>query len=93
MYTYPDDNYDGAILNFFEGDVTFWIANTESVSGMKKRGSKSETFFANPVEFMRFLSQEKEFNKLAENKGMPSVTVNNDDARYNNALNPEKCEG
>ena len=25
--------------------------------------------------------------------GMPSVTVNNDDARYNNALNPEKCEG
>lgn len=93
MYTYPDDNYDGAILNFFEGDVPFWIANTESVSGMKKRESKSETFSANPVEFMRSLSKEKEFNKLAENKGMPSVTVNNDDARYNNALNPEKCEG
>ncbi len=128
--TYPDDNYDGAILNFFEGDVPFWIANTESVSGMKKRESKSETFSAQPfeyefvnvplgddgvydyeepwygfsvnkngdnvdyaVEFMRFLSQEKELNKLAEIKGMPSVTVNNDDARFNNALNPEKCEG
>ena len=26
--TYPDDNYDGAILTFFEGDVPFWIANT-----------------------------------------------------------------
>lgn len=46
--TYPDDNYDGAILNFFEGDVPFWIATTESYSGMKKRESKSETFSANP---------------------------------------------
>ncbi len=49
--TYPDDNYDGAILNFFEGDVPFWIANTESVSGMKKRESKSETFSAQPFEY------------------------------------------
>lgn len=128
--TYPEDNYDGAILTFFEGEVPFWIANTESVSGMKKRESKSESFSAEPfeyeflnvplgddgvydyeepwygfsvnkngdnvdyaVEFMRFLSQEKELNKLAEIKGMPSVTNNNDDDRFNNALNPEKCEG
>lgn len=128
--TYPDDNYDGAILTFFEGDVPFWIANTESVSGMKKRESKSETFAASPfeyefvnvplgddgvydyeepwygfsvnkngdnvdyaVEFMRFLSQESELNKLAEIKGMPSVTTNNNDIRFNNALNPEKCAG
>ena len=128
--TYPDDNYDGAILTFFEGNVPFWIANTESVSGMKKRESKSETFSAEPfdyefvnvplgdegvydyeepwygfsvnkngdnvdyaVEFMRFLAQEDELNKLAEIKGMPSVTTNNDDARFNNALHPEKCEG
>lgn len=128
--TYPDDNYDGAILTFFEGNVPFWIANTESVSGMKKRESKSETFTAAPfeyefvnvplgddgvydyeepwygfsvnkngdnvdyaVEFMRFLSQEDELNKLAEIKGMPSVTTNNNDIRFNNALNPEKCAG
>ena len=128
--TYPEDNYDGAILTFFEGEVPFWIANTESVSGMKKRESKSEAFSAEPfeyefvnvplgddgvydheepwygfsvnkngdnvdyaVEFMRFLSQEKELNKLAEIKGMPSVTNNSDDDRFNNALNPEKCEG
>ena len=49
--TYPNDNYDGAILNFFEGDVPFWVCNTECVSGMKKRESKSETFSANPFEY------------------------------------------
>lgn len=48
---YPDDNYDGAILSFFEGDVPFWVCNTEKVSGMKKRESKSETFSANPFEY------------------------------------------
>lgn len=48
---YPDDNYDGAILKFFEGDVPFWVCTTEKVSGMKKRESKSETFAANPFEY------------------------------------------
>lgn len=49
--TYPDDNYDGAILNFFEGDVPFWITNSECYSGMKKRESKSETYSAEPFEY------------------------------------------
>ena len=48
---YPDDNYDGAILKFFEGDVPFWVCTTEKFSGMKKRESKSETFTANPFEY------------------------------------------
>lgn len=48
---YPNDNYDGAILKFFEGDVPFWICDTEKVSGMKKRESKSESFKANPFEY------------------------------------------
>ena len=48
---YPSDNYDGAILKFFEGDVPFWACNTEKVSGMKKRESKSETFSASPFEY------------------------------------------
>lgn len=52
---YPDDNYDGAIMKFFEGEVPFWVATTESVSGMKKRESKSETFSANPFSY-EFLS-------------------------------------
>lgn len=49
--TYPEDNYDGAILSFFEGDVPFWICDSESVSGMRKRESKSEEFSANPFEY------------------------------------------
>ncbi len=48
---YPDDNYDAAILKFFEGDVPFWVCNTEKVSGMKKRESKSETFQKNPFDY------------------------------------------
>lgn len=48
---YPADNYDGAILKFFEGDVPFWICNTEKYSGMKKRESKSESFSASPFEY------------------------------------------
>lgn len=127
---YPEDNYNGSIMNFFEGDVPFWVTTTESFSGMKKREAKSENFSAAPfeyefidaplgdegvfdyeepwygfsvnkdsedvdyaVEFMKFLTQEEELNKLAEIKGMPSVTVNNQDERFANALYPEKEEG
>ena len=47
----PEDNYDGAILNFFEGKTPFWICDTEKVSGMKKRESKSEAFQSAPFEY------------------------------------------
>lgn len=127
---YEGNNYDKAILRFFEGEVPFWICNTESVSGMKKRESKSEKYQESPfeygfydvplgdegvyvyqeawygfsinnksknidysVEFMRFLSTEKELNILAEIKGMPSVCENSDDSRYIDALNPPKVQG
>lgn len=49
--TYPDDNYDGAILRFFEGEVPFWVCDTEKASGMKKRESKSEAFTASPIDY------------------------------------------
>ena len=48
---YPENNYDGAIMKFFEGDIPFWICDTEKVSGMKKRESKSEAFSANPFDY------------------------------------------
>lgn len=48
---YPEDNYDQAILRFFEGDVPFWVCNTEKVSGMKKRESKSEAFQQSPFSY------------------------------------------
>ena len=49
--TYPDDNYDGAILKFFEGDIPFWVCDSEKVSGMKKRESKSEAFQQNAFDY------------------------------------------
>ncbi|MDY3816100.1 MAG: hypothetical protein SOZ54_04655 [Candidatus Limiplasma sp.] len=48
---YPENNYDGAILNFFEGNVPFWVCDTEKVSGMKKRESKSEAFSASHFDY------------------------------------------
>ena len=48
---YPDDNYDQAILTFFEGNVPFWMCDTENASGMKKRESKSDAFSKNPFEY------------------------------------------
>lgn len=48
---YPFDNYNDAILRFFEGNVPFWVCNSEKVCGMKKRETKSETFKANPFEY------------------------------------------
>lgn len=44
---YPDDNYDGAIMKFFEGNVPFWMCSSENFSGTKKRESKSESFEKN----------------------------------------------
>ena len=122
---YPDDNYDGAILKFFEGDVPFWMCTTENFSGMKKRESKSEAFSASPfayqfmyapmgdngvyefvepwfgfsvnkesdsydyaVEFLRFLAREEQLNTIASVKGIPAVTKNSTDARYELARTP-----
>lgn len=48
---YPDDNYDGAIMNFFEGNVPFWVCSSENFSGTKKRETKSEAFTADPFTY------------------------------------------
>lgn len=49
--TYPEDNYDGSIMAFFEGDMPFYVCNAECVSGMKKRESKSETYSKNSFDY------------------------------------------
>ena len=45
------DSYEGAILRFFEGDVPFLSASTETMSGTAKRESMSANFTANPFEY------------------------------------------
>ena len=49
-----EDYYNDAILKFYEGDVPFLVASTQTVSGMAKRESKSEAFKNNPFTY-RFI--------------------------------------
>jgi len=81
---YPTDNYDGAILKFFEGDVPFWVCNTEKVSGMRKRESKSETFSADPFEyeFMYIPTGDEGVYEYVEPWFAFSVNKNSDDYDY-----------
>lgn len=48
--TYEDD-YNDAILKFFEGDVPFLVTTAETYSGTKKRETKSEHFSSDPFEY------------------------------------------
>ena len=84
--TYPDDNYDQAILNFFEGDVPFWVCNTEKVSGMKKRESKSEAFQASPFEYTYIYVPLGENGVYAYREPWFGFSVNKDSANYDYAV-------
>ena len=46
-----EDNYEAVILRFFEGDVPMMICSGDTVSGTKKRESRSEAFIANPFTY------------------------------------------
>ena len=46
-----EDNYDAVILRFFEGDVPMMICSGDTVSGTKKRESRSEAFIASPFTY------------------------------------------
>ncbi len=45
------DNYDAAIMRFFEGDVPMLVCSADVASGTKKRESQSEKFTASPFEY------------------------------------------
>ncbi len=46
-----EDNYTQVILRFFEGDVPMMICTGDTVSGTKKRESRSEAFTAAPFAY------------------------------------------
>ncbi|MDO4806967.1 MAG: ABC transporter substrate-binding protein [Coriobacteriales bacterium] len=46
-----ENNYDAVILRFFEGDVPMMTCSGDTVSGTKKRESRSEAFTANPFAY------------------------------------------
>lgn len=127
--TFPEDNYDGSIMAFYEGNIPFYVCNAECVSGMKKRESKSETYSASPfeyeflfaplgdngvyaytqpwygfsinkdsskkelaVEFLRFMSNYETLDNMASMKGLPSVTVNGTDERYQGIIKVDNVQ-
>ncbi len=45
------NNYDAVILRFFEGDVPMMACSGDTVSGTKKRESRSEAFIAKPFSY------------------------------------------
>ena len=46
-----EDNYEAVILRFFEGDIPMMTCSGDTVSGTKKRESRSEAFTANPFTY------------------------------------------
>lgn len=46
-----EDDYNGVIMRFFEGDVPMMLCSGDVVSGTKKRESKSEAFSAKPFKY------------------------------------------
>ncbi len=46
-----ENNYDAVILRFFEGDVPMMTCSGDTVSGTKKRESRSEAFIAAPFAY------------------------------------------
>ncbi len=46
-----ENNYEAVILRFFEGDVPMMTCSGDTVSGTKKRESRSEAFIANPFKY------------------------------------------
>lgn len=46
-----EDDYNGVIMRFFEGDVPMMLCSGDVVSGTKKRESKSEAFLEHPFRY------------------------------------------
>ncbi len=46
-----ENNYDAVILRFFEADVPMMLCSGDTVSGTKKRESRSEAFIENPFTY------------------------------------------
>lgn len=46
-----NDNYEAVLLRFFEGDVPMMLCRADTVSGAKKRETKSEAYQANPFSY------------------------------------------
>jgi multiple sugar transport system substrate-binding protein len=86
-----ENNYDAVILRFFEGDVPMMTCSGDTVSGTKKRESRSEAFIAEPFAYSFVpvpLSDEGAFFldmpnlQFSVNKDSPNLDMANEFMRF-----------
>ncbi len=86
-----ENNYDAVILRFFEGDVPMMTCSGDTVSGTKKRESRSEAFIAEPFAYSFApvpLSDEGAFFldmpnlQFSVNKDSPNLDMANEFMRF-----------
>ena len=86
-----ENNYDAVILRFFEGDVPMMTCSGDTVSGTKKRESRSEAFIAAPFAYSfapvpmsddgaNFLDMPN--LQFSVNKGSPNLDMANEFMRF-----------
>ena len=86
-----ENNYDAVILRFFEGDVPMMACSGDTVSGTKKRESRSEAFIAAPFAYSfapvpmsddgaNFLDMPN--LQFSVNKGSPNLDMANEFMRF-----------
>ena len=86
-----ENNYDAVILRFFEGDVLMMTCSGDTVSGTKKRESRSEAFIAAPFAYSfapvpmsddgaNFLDMPN--LQFSVNKGSPNLDMANEFMRF-----------
>ena len=83
---YPDDNYDGAIMNFFEGDVPFWMCSSENFSGTKKREAKSDKFSSEPFDYSFMQVPLSKDGVYAYSEAWYGFSVNKDSSNHDYAM-------
>jgi len=47
-----ENYYNALILRFLEGDIPFLVGNSDTISGVRKREKKSETYMAKPFDYI-----------------------------------------
>ncbi len=86
-----ENNYEAVILRFFEGDVPMMTCSGDTVSGTKKRESRSEAFIANPFKYTFVpvpMSDEGAFFldmpnlQFSVNKNSPNLDMANEFMRF-----------
>ena len=85
-----EDTYESSILRFLEGDIPFLVGTSDTISGVKKREAKSDTYTDNPFNYTFILTPTKSgenymavsANRVAVFKGSENLDYANEFLRF-----------